>query len=946
MKKKIALRNISLLLFALLSFTAYAQTGTISGVVTDKEFNNEPLPQANVLIKGTQKGTVTDFDGLFTIEKVDAGNYSLEVSFVGYETQTVPVKVEDGKTIKVNVSLAGSAVAMEEVVIKAAPTKRESETALLVQQKKAVEIKESIGAQQLAKLGVSDAAAATTKISGVTKSEGSGDVFVRGLGDRYLYTTLNGLPIPSDDVEKKNIDLGLFSTGLISSVDISKTTSSKISADQSSGNIDIKTKQMSGDDFLSIGLGTGSNTNIFSGDAFDNFKTSVNDQDLVLGFYNKRLETREAIQNQSWTPDKFSNPINKSLSFGYGKKITDNFKLLFSLGQSANFKYTEGVFRNYTLNLLTDNINDVKNWRKDVNTSGLLNLNLKLNEIGSLRAVTLLVNKSIDQVYEGGRTGDATSLDETPPGSGLFQFIRDQNIKTTFLLTEQILGDFKLGEKNKLDVGIGYNILNANEPNRVRNELNFNKNTGYTEFGRTGLFQQRKSEQLIKDREINARVNDQIIVFENTNDEDDYGQDFKINVGANYRHKTRDFKSQYFGATQVNQNTNPLNPQSIDDLDAAFSKENFTNGKLEQVELQEDLYDGTLQSVAVYTDFNVTLGKFFAQLGLRYQQDNIDVNFDVLNFLGRKGDVEKEYASLYPSMNLKYSINEKHNIRFSNSKTITLPEFKEIAPFEYSPALGQLTAGNPDIEASTNINYDLKWEFFPSRSQLISLTGFVKQINDPINKVMDRSAANRLSFFNSGEKAEIFGLETEMRLDLIKEDEDAETPKPTLQLNVNVSKMWHEQDLSEKFTDNGDLIVTYRYNGREKVGLQGASDWISNVSLNFNNKKEFPFNATLTGNYASSKLYSLGNPENQYSPDISYNEGIVEEGFVTLDMIFSKKINDKLSLKLITKNLLDPDIKRTQLVNPTPKDDAGEVKEDILTYKRGRQIGLSLNYKI
>ena len=213
-----------ILLFVLLTalFSSAQNTGSIVGKLTDKEFNNEPLAFANVLIKGTAKGTTSDFDGLYGFENLDPGNYTLQFSFVGYETREINVDVTAGKVTEVNVIMSASAASLDEVVI-TTTTKRESETALLLEQKKAVVIKESIGAERLSKIGVSDAAGATTKISGVTKSEGSGDIYIRGLGDRYLSTSMNGLPIPSDDVNNKNINLNLFSTNIIQNVSISKT---------------------------------------------------------------------------------------------------------------------------------------------------------------------------------------------------------------------------------------------------------------------------------------------------------------------------------------------------------------------------------------------------------------------------------------------------------------------------------------------------------------------------------------------------------------------------------------------------------------------------------------------------------------------------------------------------------------------------------------------------
>jgi len=193
---------------ALSQFIAAQDKGTLKGLLTDKETNNESLPFANVQIKETSLGTTTDFDGNYSL-KVSAGNHIVVFSFLGYKSIEKPFSIKAGETITINQLLsAEEGVSLDEIIVKSSSTK-ESASALLIDQKKAVIIKESIGAQTLAKVGVSNAANATTKISGVTKSESSGDIYIRGLGDRYLSTTMNGLPIPSDDVANKNINLNL-----------------------------------------------------------------------------------------------------------------------------------------------------------------------------------------------------------------------------------------------------------------------------------------------------------------------------------------------------------------------------------------------------------------------------------------------------------------------------------------------------------------------------------------------------------------------------------------------------------------------------------------------------------------------------------------------------------------------------------------------------------------
>jgi hypothetical protein len=208
---------IGLLLLATVHLTAQ-ETGSVSGTVTDKSYNNEVLPFANILIEGTTKGVSTDFDGLYELTDIEPGTYNIVFSFLGLETQTISVLVEAGKITKLDVALdVAAGVELEEVVLTGS-TKKDTETALLLDQQKAVLVKESIGAQELSRKGISDAAAAVTKISGISKQEGGGNVYVRGLGDRYLNTTYNGLTLPANNIEKKNMDLNLFSSDVIQNV--------------------------------------------------------------------------------------------------------------------------------------------------------------------------------------------------------------------------------------------------------------------------------------------------------------------------------------------------------------------------------------------------------------------------------------------------------------------------------------------------------------------------------------------------------------------------------------------------------------------------------------------------------------------------------------------------------------------------------------------------------
>lgn len=905
-------------------------TGSIAGTLLDKEMNGEPLPFANIIIKGTSTGTMSDFDGLFLLENLVPGSYTLTFSFVGYETREVPnVTVVAGKVTEINAELGASAASLDEVVIYTV-SRRDSEVALLLEQKGAVQIKESIGSQELAKLGVSDAATATTKISGVTSSEASGDIFVRGLGDRYLYSTLNGLPVPSEDVERKNIDLGLFSTQIIQSVGISKTYSAENSADQASGNIDITSRELRGTGELDLGIRFGVNTKAIGQSG--NFKVSPNQDDVYFGFYDQAIPTQFSLNNQSWDTQKDPFPVNSRYTLTAGKKFGDNFKILFTGSQSTDFEYRKGIFNEYRSNNLYDQFSDVENFSKTANTTGLLDLGFVINEKHNLKATSLFINKLTDEVFEAGRNGQGIVFEETAPAENLNQFVRDQNIKQTRLWVNQLHGFHQFFEKNELEWAVGYNMVNADEPNRIRNEVNFD-GEDFVQLGRTGGYQQRKSSQKIEDAEINALLHDKIIFAK----DDELNKNIFLQFGGNYRNKERIFNSQFFGADEITLNS--VNPPSIDDLSSVFTTENFENGNLDFNRLKADRYTGTLESTGGFASFNLGAGKWNLNLGARYQQDKVEVIFDVNNYPSNQPNFAfKSYDNIYPSLNLKYSPSENSNIRIAASKTITLPEFKEIAPFEYVSQTGQITRGNPNLEASRNLNLDLKYEFFPSTGQLISLTGFYKKIQDPINKVQDRGSAGVFSYFNAGEEANIYGLELETRLDII----NAEEPEGIdLDIAFNVSRMWHKQDLKE-VVNEGTFIRTFRYNNKTEIGLQGASDWIFNGSLNFSTDSENPFRASLVGNYASDKIYALGASEVQTKTDVFYNDEIVEKGFVTLDAILSKDLSKNWQLQIRGQNLLDPKIERVQNIRPSST--GIESSQTVRSYSKGVVLSLGVNY--
>ncbi|MDD7915186.1 TonB-dependent receptor [Polaribacter ponticola] len=911
------------ILFIVLLISSHILTAqssaTLKGLLTDKEVDNESLPFANVLVKGTNIGTTTDFDGKYEI-KVPAGNHIVVFSFLGYKTIEKPFSIKEGETLTINqIMSAEEGVSLDEIVVKS-KANRESATALLVEQKKAVIIKESIGAQTLSKIGVSDASGATTKISGVTKSEGSGNIYIRGLGDRYLSTTMNGLPIPSDDVNNKNINLDLFSTNIIENVGISKTYVTNNYADQGSGNVDVNSKEYS-KKLLSVSISGGSNTNVL--DVANNFRRTVISNDVTLGFHSKKYALQNAITYQGWDTESLSNPINFSGSFSLGKKYEifgKDVSLFLTGSHSKSFEFTEGVFNSYRLNILNTSFTDATQYGSNSNTTGYINVGLALNDTNKIKYNTLFVNKGSDILYEQGRNGLGYVFDQDPQEDGAF--VRDQNFKQTTLFINQLLGEHKWNENNTLNWAGGYNFVLAEEPNRIRNEVNILDITTSPEiqYAHVGDFQQRKSSQKIQDTEYNAFVENKWAL--GLKDEDD-NKPYSLNYGLNYRYKERTFKSVFVGVKAKD-----FTAPSIDQISTTFTSNGFNNG-LKLTLQPADRYEADLNFLATYVNFDFKLDKKLSgNLGLRFEKDDINVIWDVGNYVGRTGSLNKTYQSIYPSVNLKYELAENKYLRFASSITQTLPEFKELAPFEYVSPTGRVTKGNPDLEKSEIYNLDLKYEMFPQRGQLFSATAFYKQINNPINLALTRGSSGYFFYANTGEKATVYGFEVEAKTDLIKNTDD----QGVLNMTANITKMWLNQDLFENF----------QYKDITESSLQGASDLIVNGSLSYGNKKEKEFVATLTGNYSSDKIYSLGGAEGYVNRATEYNDEIIEKGFVTLDLVMSKDLTDNLQVKLVGRNLLNPDVKQTQNVRNIIT--GAVTNETVLSYKKGSQLSVSFKY--
>lgn len=927
-------RILFIVFLSLCQVIAAQDKGTIKGKLTDKEMNGESLPFANVIIKGTTIGSTTDMDGNFTIS-APVGPQTVIFSFIGYQTVEKAITVSSTTPVVINQLMGASeGVSLDEIVI-TTKTNKESSSALLLEQKKANVIVESIGAEDLAKKGVSNAAAAVAKISGVSKQEGSSNVYVRGLGDRYLNTTLNGLTLPSNNINKKNIDLSLFSSDVIQNVSISKAYAANFYGDFAAGNIDITSKEYKGKGFLDINVGTSINTRAIG----ENFVKSEGTGQF--GFYNRHDRNPFAvILSHGVDPVDAGTPIDLSIGISGGKSF--NFKndsRLSFFGTASferSFEYREGPVADF-INVLKTSYPNAQEYEYSTLTTVMGNVLYRIDDNNSIKYTTLFLNSASDEVGYYGFKGEGKSRDAIRNTDEGF-FTANIQFNQDLILVNQLTGthsffDKEDEEKLKLTWGIGYNNVFAYEPDRKRitlenyqYALDDDPTTNPTFFANTDFDNQRYF-QNIEDEDLNSRIN-----FEYTASEK-----LTFNFGYNGRYKTREFDNIRYGYDFLTPN---LEATDVNNFDNIFNTNNFSTvfdtavfNSLENLNTTtnvpgdiENSYSGELRIAAGYASATIISPneKFTIVPGLRLERFNQKVTYDVININPNDpGFREAKETFLLPSLNLKYALKDSQNLRLAFSKTVSTPEFKEVAPFVYE-GVNERTGGNPDLlndpSFSEVYNLDLKYEWFISSGELLSFTGFFKQINDPVNLVIANDATGTQRYFRTGDKASVYGAELEFKKNIIK-NSDGDTQ---LSAGFNTSYTYTKQDLK---STSGLFSATFN---RSSDQLQGSSPFLINTNVSYSptNFENYKPSASLVFSYFSDRIYVLG----------SSSGNIVEGGVASLDFILKNKIGEKFEVNFSAKNLLDPSIERTREVI-----DGEDVT--LSEYQRGINIALGLKYK-
>jgi outer membrane receptor protein involved in Fe transport len=928
--------KLKFLFFTLLICTiSFSQNkGTIEGVLLDKDSNNQSLPFANVLIKGTKIGANTDIDGKYTIT-IAPGNYTVQFSFVGYETIEVPVTVVSNETIKLNNSIGSGSYKLKDVVIKSSGG-REKETALLLEQKNAVVIKQSIGAQEMSRKGVSDVEEGLTKITGITKVESRG-LFVRGLEDRYNNLLLNGLAVPSNNPFKKIIALDIFPTDIVSVLETYKTFNTNLYGDFAGATFNIVTAN-SGKSQTKVNFGAGYTTNnnlkkfLISEDAnstSDFFGFSGNERDLPSAL-------TKIPSNQTLTSDQAANgfgsgfdvksdtsPLNTSFGILHSEKFIlgekqNIFQYLISLNYDNKFQFRNGADRffntaqgNYDNDLVTTQYKFI------TNSSVLAALTYKTKRLSLTSNTTYLKsNENLIQDQLGYTNSNSTQTNG---------FIRMNQLQESTFLNTQLFGNYKITEDDRHNIksGVSYSTTQYELPDRKSFKgIKINDNT--TSISYSGNSITRQYLDFNGEQHISG-----LLEYSWKFGNEDISQSNKLTAGYSGYMNKMGSEFRFLVSQRLNSNTATFPTNTPDN----FLKTEILNNNFTYNEGTNSTYKALLDEFinAGYLDLELKFNeKIELNAGARIEQTNRETKYKTSGsfsdpFITQKDDK----IDFLPSLNARYILNQNSNLRFAASKTITRPVIMESYPLEFVNPDGTIEQGNPLLINSDNYNFDLKYELFPTNKELISATIFTKIIENPIERLFTNSAGSggQIITYGNSKEALLYGAEFEFLFQLERISESLSN----FSLGANASLM--DTKVTIETSKNGaNSSETIANDANPSRKLQGASPWILNADIKYDSEfsKMWKSSMSMVYNIYSKRIYAVGTNglDNYY-----------EMPFGKLDFIWQNKISDKFEVKFSADNLLNPSYKIE-----LGKESRIPITESDLTikeYKKG--IGFSMN---
>jgi outer membrane receptor protein involved in Fe transport len=908
-------------LFSITGTAAAQGNGTISGKVVDKS-NNEVLIGANVMILGTHTGAISDLDGNFMLRNVPAGTYQIRFSFISYHTVTVEeVKVNPNTDTRLSVALTPSSIQMQEVVVTAQAMKN-SEAAVINIQKNSSNIVDGVSAELIGRNSSSDGTDVLKRMTGITIAEGK-YAFVRGVGERYNNTLLNGSSLPSTDPEKKSFSYDMFPANLIENLLTSKTATPDKPADFSGGLIEINTVEFPAEWVFNISTSSvydaktsfsdfmhyrgGSRDWLAMDDGTRALPSLIDHLKVSRGNYSQtELQSIGLAFANNWGTLKSTAPMKGDLKISLGNSVDLGQNIL---GYIASFNYSNqdvvaGLERNNYTFEGPRYLYKGTNYSNSVAWSGMLNTSIKLGNNHKF---------SLKNIY------NQNADDETTLYEGPYYYYPDYRKVTSLryvsrsLFSSQIIGEhhFKLLHGIGFDWNLNYGQSRRDEPDARR--YVYSRDLYEPDDPLRFLLDQSVSTRFygdLDDKNSGASANISLKPFASPN-----LPSFKF--GYHFDFKKRDFSARTFGYKNLPGGNYIAEDQLMTEtVDKIFTPANFNQSFIEVSEITKpsDSYasDQSIHAGYIMTDFQVT-NRTKIVTGVRYERSEQDL--DSYSITNEPLQVRHSYNDWLPSLNVTFAPREKMNLRAAFARTLARPEFRELAPFSYFDFVAnELVQGNINLQRSLVTNFDLRFEYYPKPGEILVVSGFHKIFTDPIEQILiAASGFEPIRSYENAERALNYGIEFE-----VKKGMDSFSPfLAPLSFVGNLSLIQSRIDLKGKNAFQED-----------KRPLQGQADYIANAGLYFESKGG-RISSSLIFNRVGERISRVG---------FANLGDIIELPRNQIDWTFSAKLIDHLSMKLTAKDLLNQDhefIQRTL---------EGDKRAELRTI--GRTVALGLSYQL
>ncbi|MBC7694815.1 MAG: outer membrane beta-barrel protein [Burkholderiales bacterium] len=787
-------KTIFLTLFLITFFLTFSQTGKINGKIVDAK-TGESLPGATVLIEGTTKGASSDFDGNFSLSGLQPGKYTIIASYITYDNKKftgVEVKLNDVTDFNITLDQSSSQT-LNEVVIQAEMNKENTNT-LLVMQKNNASVSDGISSESIKKTPDRSTSDVIKRISGATIQDNKFAI-IRGMSDRYNAAFINGAPLPSSESDKKAFSFDIFPANLLDNIVILKTATPDLPGDFAGGVIQINTKSLPEKNSQSISIGGGYNTQT----TFKNYKTYEGGKTDWLGLDDGTRKLPASIPNsKDYSTVSNINKIEFAKDTKYSwalqnSKASPNFNLQYSLANVGKiFKKEAGSIFAITYN---NNTNTSFTTRREFEEQGdygaqktreyvdttfsntilasaLWNLSFKIHQNHQIGFKNLFSINSEDKVVT--RKGAADINQPNWEKSNVRWFTQNQ------IYSGQLNGDHYI-EKAKIKIKwvAGYSDIARDIPclrkmNYTKSSLLENDSVPYAALiGADAVGTQNAGSMFFANTQENMKsfkydISRQFKIKKTTHE---------LKIGGYHQYRDRTFTARLFGYTQYRK---PLvkfnNDLKLLDEDHIFAPENmgiidgpglYDGGfKLTEATTEKDSYkaSSTLHAGYISLDSRFFNNRLRFIYGARIESYNQKLT-TMISLLEKVTDTT--VVDILPSINAVYGLTEKINIRLAYYQTVSRPEFRELAAFNFYDFVTDFSiSGNPALIRAKIDNYDVRAEWFPGAGQIVSISGFYKRIQNAIEQAADVATQNRSLTFTNVALVTNIGAEIEYRFKL------------------------------------------------------------------------------------------------------------------------------------------------------------------------------------